>query len=203
MVIMNVQQIEQPPAMSSDDIEPPRLRVFGVCHIVFGGLGLMNVVGGVAVQLFQESLSALTQSNGPDKVQEIQNEMYRDLAAYTWITITMSLIVGILILLSGIALTKRRQSSVRLSNAYALSSLIAKAVGIVLFLLVGMPVIGEAVNAMLAKTNAALPGWVEGLWVFIGVVGALSALLSAIYPLCALIMLNRPHVRQYLAKHGR
>ena len=203
MVIMNGQPIEQPPSMSPDDIEPGRLRVFGVCHIVFGGLGLMNVVGGVAMQFFQQSLSALTQSSGPDEVQEIQNEMYRDLAVYTWITITMSLIVGVLILLSGIALIKRRQSSVRLSNMYVLSSLIAKAGGIVLFLLVATPVIGGAVNSMLAQTKAPLPGWVGGLQVFIGVVGALSVLLSAIYPLCALIMLNRPQVRQYLAKHGR
>lgn len=203
MVIMNGQQIEQPPSMSPDDIEPGRLRVFGVCHIVFGGLGLMNVAGGVAMQFFQESLSALIQSNGPDKVQEIQNEMYRDLAVYTWITITMSLIVGVLILLSGIGLVKRRQSSVLLSNMYALSSLIAKVVGIVLFLLVATPVIGGAVNAMLAETNAALPGWVEGLQVFIGVVGVLSFLLSTIYPLCALIMLNKSQVRQYLARHGR
>ena len=49
MVIMNGKEIEQPPSMSPDDIEPGRLRVFGVCHIVFGGLGLMNVVGGVAM----------------------------------------------------------------------------------------------------------------------------------------------------------
>jgi len=202
MVIMNGKEIEQPPSMSPDDIEPGRLRVFGVCHIVFGGLGLMNVVGGVAMQFFQR-LWTFTPPNGPDKLQEIQNEMYRDLTAYTWVTITMSLIVGVLILRAGIALTKRRQSSLRLSNIYVLSSLIAKIVSVVLFLVVAMPVIEEAVTAMLEESSAALPGWVGGLQVFIAVIGVISFLFSTIYPLCALLMLNKPQVREYLARHGR
>ncbi|MBB21372.1 MAG: hypothetical protein CMN04_00525 [Roseibacillus sp.] len=202
MVIMNGKEIEQPPSMSPDDIEPGRLRVFGVCHIVFGGLGLMNVVGGVSMQFFQR-LWTFTPPNGPDKLQEIQNEMYRDLTAYTWVTITMSLIVGVLILRAGIALTKRRQSSLRLSNIYVLSSLIAKIVAVVLFLVVAMPVIGEAVTAMLEESSAALPGWVGGLQVFIAVIGVISFLLSTIYPLCAFLMLNKPQVKAYLARHGR
>ncbi len=202
MVIMNGKEIEQPPSMSPDDIEPGRLRVFGVCHIVFGGLGLMNVAGGAAMQFFQR-LWTFTPPNGPDKLQEIQNEMYRDLTAYTWVTIAMSLIVGVLILRAGIALTKRRQSSLRLSNIYVLSSLIAKIVAVVLFLVVAMPVIGEAVTAMLEESSAALPGWVGGLQVFIAVIGVISFLLSTIYPLCAFLMLNKPQVKAYLARHGR
>ena len=202
MVIMNGKEIEPPPSMSPDDIEPGRLRIFGVCHIVFGGLGLMNAAGGVAMQFFQR-LWTFNPPNGPDKLQEIQNEMYRDLTAYTWVTITMSLIVGVLILRAGIALTKRRQSSLRLSNIYVLSSLIAKIVSIVLFLVVAMPVIGEAVTAMLVESSAALPGWMGGLQVFIAVIGVISFLFSTIYPLCALLMLNKPQVREYLARHGR
>ena len=202
MVIMNGKEIEQPPSTSPDDIEPGRLRIFGVCHIVFGGLGLMNAAGGVAMQFFQR-LWTFNPPNGPDKLQEIQNEMYRDLTAYTWVTITMSLIVGVLILRAGIALTKRRQSSLRLSNIYVLSSLIAKIVSIVLFLVVAMPVIGEAVTAMLVESSAALPGWMGGLQVFIAVIGVISFLFSTIYPLCALLMLNKPQVREYLARHGR
>ena len=202
MVIMNGMEIDPPSPMSPDDIEPGRLRVFGVCHIVFGGLGLMNVAGGIAWQFLQERLWTGTRSSGPDQVQEIQNEMYRDLAAYTWITIAMGLILGVLILRAGIALTKRRQSSVRLSNTYALSSIIAKVVGVLLFLLVAMPVIGEAVTAMLAESSAPAPAWVGGLQIFIGAIGGISFLLSMIYPLCALIMLNKPQVRQYLERHG-
>ena len=202
MVIMNGKEIEPPPSMSPDDIEPGRLRIFGVCHIVFGGLGLMNAAGGVAMQFFQR-LWTFNPPNGPDKLQEIQNEMYRDLTAYTWVTITMSLIVGVLILRAGIALTKRRQSSLRLSNIYVLSSLIAKIVSVILFLVVAMPVIEEAVTAMLEESSAALPGWVGGLQVFIAVIGVISFLFSTIYPLCALLMLNKPQVREYLARHGR
>ena len=202
MVIMNGKEIEPPQSMSPDDIEPGRLRVFGVCHIVFGGLGLMNVVGGITMQFFQR-LWTSTPPNGPDKLQEIQNEMYRDLTAYTWVTITMSLIVGVLILRAGIALTKRRQSSLRLSNIYVLCSLIAKIVSVVLFLVVATPVIGEAVTAMLEESSAPLPGWVGGLQVFIAVIGVISFLLSTIYPLCALLMLNKPQVKGYLARHGR
>ncbi len=202
MVIMNGKEIEPPQSMSPDDIEPGRLRVFGVCHIVFGGLGLMNVVGGIAMQFFQR-LWTSAPPNGPDKLQEIQNEMYRDLTAYTWVTITMSLIVGVLILRAGIALTKRRRSSLRLSNIYVLCSLIAKIVSVVLFLVVATPVIGEAVTAMLEESSAPLPGWVGGLQVFIAVIGVISFLLSTIYPLCALLMLNKPQVKGYLARHGR
>ncbi|RPF91151.1 MAG: hypothetical protein CBB78_004030 [Roseibacillus sp. TMED18] len=154
------------------------------------------------MQFFQR-LWTFTPPNGPDKLQEIQNEMYRDLTAYTWVTIAMSLIVGVLILRAGIALTKRRQSSLRLSNIYVLSSLIAKIVAVVLFLVVAMPVIGEAVTAMLEESSAALPGWVGGLQVFIAVIGVISFLLSTIYPLCAFLMLNKPQVKAYLARHGR
>ncbi len=199
---MSGKEIEQPLSMSPEDIEPGRIKFFGVCHIVFGSLGLMNVAYGIVMQFLREPLFRVTQTGGPDRIQEIQNVMYRDLAVSNWINIGMSLVVGILILRAGIALTKRRQSSVRLSNAYALSSLIAKAIGILVFLLLTLPVIGGALTAMLAESNGALPEWTERLPVLIGAIGVGGFLLSTIYPLCTFVMLNKDNVRQHLAKHG-
>ena len=154
------------------------------------------------MHFLREPLFAITQPDVPDQIQKIQSSLYRDLGVYTWINAGMSLIVGFLILRAGIALTKRRQSSVRLSNIYAVSSLTAKGIGILLFLVVAMPAIGGAITAMLAEGNAVLPAWIGGLRILIVVIALGSFLLSTIYPLCSLIMLNKTPVKQYLARHG-
>ena len=80
---MSGKEIEQPLSMSPEDIEPGRIKFFGVCQIVFGSLGLMNVAYGIVMQFLREPLFRVTQTGGPDRIQEIQNVMYRDCLLYT------------------------------------------------------------------------------------------------------------------------
>ncbi|MDP7107270.1 MAG: hypothetical protein QGH41_09340, partial [Roseibacillus sp.] len=43
--------LSQPPSSSVADVEPGRIKVFGIIHIIFGGLGLVGSAFGVVALL--------------------------------------------------------------------------------------------------------------------------------------------------------
>ena len=61
---MSGKEIEQPLSMSPEDIEPGRIKFFGVCQIVFGSLGLMNVAYGIVMQFLREPCSGSLKPEG-------------------------------------------------------------------------------------------------------------------------------------------
>ena len=199
--------LPQPAVGSVADIEPGRIKVFGVIHIVFGSLGLMNVVGMIGMEIFREPFIRLTGRGSSEEWIAVQVQMYRDLSPSTWISIVISLIVSALILQAGIALVRRRQSSVGASNTYALASLIAKGASVLLFYVMVMPVMSRHLEPLL---NESIPGSdpadlapvLAGIKIAMVVAGVLAPLLGAIYPLCTLVMLNKPQVKEFLAKNG-
>jgi uncharacterized membrane protein YhaH (DUF805 family) len=201
---MSAEMLSQPPPSSAADVEPGRIKVFGIIHIIFGALGVMNMVGGIVWLVFQEQIMGFSNAGEPEELIAAQEKMYRDLAPTSWISIVISLIVSVLILRAGIALVKRRQSSVKLSNTYALASLVAKAVGALLFFVMVMPVVSGALDTMLGESIPApdvkaVLAFIKGFMVLAGVLGPL---MGAIYPLCSILMLNKPQVKEFLERNG-
>jgi hypothetical protein len=48
---MSTEMLSQPPPSSVADVEPGRIKVFGIIHIIFGGLGLVGSAFGVVALL--------------------------------------------------------------------------------------------------------------------------------------------------------
>ena len=194
--------LSQPPPSSVADVEPGRIKVFGIIHIIFGGLGLMNVIGGIGMQILQEPFIRLTNQGESEEMVALQMQMYREMALTTWISTVISVIVAVLVLRAGIALVKRRQSAVKASNVYVVASLVAKAAGVLLFCMVVMPVASGAMDSMLDESIPDVKTILAVIKVTMAVAGVLAPLLGAVYPLCALVMLNKPQVKEFLAKNG-
>ena len=194
--------LPQPPSSSVADVERGRIKVFGIIHIIFGGLGLMNVIGGIGMQILQEPFIRLTNQGESEEMVALQMQMYREMALTTWISTVISVIVAVLVLRAGIALVKRRQSAVKASNVYVVASLVAKAAGVLLFCMVVMPVASGAMDSMLDESIPDVKTILAVIKVTMAVAGVLAPLLGAVYPLCALVMLNKPQVKEFLAKNG-
>jgi len=199
---MSAEMLPQPPSSSVADVEPGRIKVFGIIHIIFGGLGLMNVIGGIGMQILQEPFIRLTNQGESEEMVALQMQMYREMALTTWISTVISVIVAVLVLRAGIALVKRRQSAVKASNVYVVASLVAKAAGVLLFCMVVMPVASGAMDSMLDESIPDVKTILAVIKVTMAVAGVLAPLLGAVYPLCALVMLNKPQVKEFLAKNG-
>ncbi len=194
----------QPPSLSPGNPEPGRIRVFGIIHLVFGGLGVISALGGILWLVFQEEIMGVTNTGEPPELVAVQEKLHRDVASHSWISIVFSLIVSILILRAGIALMKRRRSSVRLSNTYAFASLVAKVVGVFLFFVMVVPVVSGALETMLGESipDPDAQAVLAGIKILMVVAGVLFPLMGAIYPLCTILMLNKAQVREFLEKNG-
>ena len=146
----------------------------------------------------------VTNTGEPPELVAVQEKLHRDVASHSWISIVFSLIVSILILRAGIALMKRRRSSVRLSNTYALASLVAKVVGVFLFFVMVVPVVSGALETMLGESipDPDAQAVLSGIKILMVVAGVLFPLMGAIYPLCTILMLNKAQVKEFLEKNG-
>ena len=99
---------------------------------------------------------------------------------------------------AGIQLLKKRRNGLQWSNTYAWSSLGAELINLVLALTIMIPAMLEMTQGMLANSKA--PAAVSGrMWGFMagGVIGGL--VVSCVYPILALALLNRPATKAWFA----
>lgn len=199
----NPYQSPQPDAGAAiDETVPAAIKPFGILHIIFGALGIITVVIGVLSSVFQKTLLELS-SAGNSKIIEQQIATTQKMAPATYIGYVMTLILAFLLLRSGIALVKQREGAVQKSNQYAVASLIAKVVGLLLAFFITMPAMNEMYAGMV---DPGVPGSVDTMkFARIGAaVGAVATpVLSCIYPILALVMLNRKPVKQFLEVYGK
>lgn len=199
--------------------QPKSPKVFGILHIIFGVLGIFGLLWGFIWLIFYEPflnwmaelLAEATSSAGgagaattPD-LSEMMNliiDLQKETAIANWINMILSLVVTVLIFRAGIKLVRYKRDSLKASNAYAWASLGAKVLGIVLFLTVmAGPTAryNERMNELAGADAGSSP--MEQMAATGG--SLLSFIFSMIYPLLALVLLNKPVVKEYLAKLGK
>ena len=193
-----------PPPLYPGALEPGRIKVFGIIHTLFGVLGVINVVGALGWLVFHEQIMGFTNAGGPPELMAAQEKFHGDLAPHSWISLVISFIVSLLILRAGIALLKRRRSAVRVSNTYAVASLLAKVVGALLFFVMVMPVANGALDTVLGEgiPEPDVEAILAGARIAMVVGGVVFPLIGAIYPLCSILMLNNPPVKEFLGENG-
>jgi hypothetical protein len=183
--------------------EPKRIKVFGVLHLVFAGLGLLGLVMALVMPLLMKTLLGLVGSGpgGLDRYTEINLELTAMLTAPTSLAGALTIVLGLvmvpILFLAGLGLVKRRRQGLIWSNRYCWLALGLIVVNLVLFFALRKPMIEEFLEPYLAEGDAVLNAQLEALKVSQVVSGVLSPFLSAIYPIIALIMLNKPIVKNY------
>lgn len=194
-----LQPSAQPPPMPSrPEIEPPAVKVFGVIHLVFAGLGFLtgawNLLSPFLFHLFLDP-----RKPGYHAQIKMQTEL-------RWVSLmTGSFLIGlaILLLISGLKLVRSQPDGVAWSNRYAWTSIATKAVSMVVTLLWVLPLTRTAMGEVMS--DSGLPGGMEkgmfsAMSSMVTVSSVLTPVFSCIYPVLALILLNRPEVKAWRAR---
>lgn len=203
-------------------LEPKSIKIFGIIHIVFGGLGLLMLLFSIVTLIGipfllswgTETLAKEANPGDPGteavlKMLEAMKTLLADLTIPNWVQVITSIVVAFLILLAGIALVKKRKGALAKSNRYVWCSIGAKVINLALFFAIGMAANNKYQEAVAglsgATTGARGPGGLDmtQLQSMISSGGAvLTIALSLIYPILTYVMLNKANVKEYLACQG-
>ena len=180
----NPYQSAQPTASVVSGTKPTSVTVFGILNIVFGIMGLCQVVAFVGQTAIMESQQ---QINNP--ILELTNSPFY--FGFTVVHMGLNFIATIFLLTSGIGLLGGKPYGRTLAIAWAIFALILSAVGVVfiaLFLL--MPLLERAAGMPEGPEKMAL--------IFGGIGGTVGGLCGMIYPVVLLIFMMRAPLVNYM-----
>jgi len=178
---------------------PPVVKVMGILHLVFAGLGLLGAVWGLFIAIvgnpFLKMMPATPEMHAH---LEAQMAMQEKIKPMTITSSTLSLLVAIPMIIAGIKLLRKHKDGLKWSNIYAVSSLAAKVVNMVLAVTILIPAMREMTQGIMAKSH--LPGSAESIMGGFMAGGAIGgALISCAYPLLTLVLLNRAAPKAWFA----
>jgi len=187
-----------PPPLVAFHAEPPVVKVFGILHLVLAGVGLSGALLGVAITLLGNPFLKLA-GNSPEVRAQVEAQMsiHEKMAPMNIVGGILSIVVAIPMSVAGIKLLKKRRDCLTWSNAYAFTSLGAKAVSLVLAFTLVVP----SVNGMMSEVvkGPAAEGAAKMVSGFVSVFAIITILVTCIYPVVALLMLNKPQVKAWAA----
>jgi hypothetical protein len=190
----------EPPVMPALAVpEPATVKVFGILHLVFAGIGAIGALWGLFIALVGNPfLKMIPESQQVGAQMEAQLAMQEKVMPMTVISSALSLVVTAIMITAGIRLLKKRRSGLKWSNLYASSSLAAKGVNLILTLLIAVPATQEMSRRLMAE--AGTPGSMESAMSGV-MVGSMifGVVITCVYPLLTLILLNRPTVKAWFA----
>lgn len=180
---------------------PSQVTVFGIMHLVLAVCGvLMVAISGMMQEFSRTMMAAQAGAPGFAGAQARLQEEILDLSkGPTAVYSAGTIVLAVLLAVAGILLLKRRAAGVKVSNVYAWLSIALKVTSLVLFFAWTLPKL-EPMLAQVAKEGgpeAAVFGNVMRISMIAG--GALSPVMMCVYPVLALVLLNRPKVKQALA----
>ena len=182
---------------------PPAVNALGVMHLVFAGLGLVSALSGLVIAFMGNPFLTMTATHPELAGQmEAQMTMQEKIKPMTITSSILSLLVAIPMIIAGIALVKKRKSGLKWSNTYAWSSLGAKLINLILAITIMVPAMQEMARGMFAKTP--VPAGVTGIMSGFMAGGAIGGVVvSAVYPIVTLVLLNRPATKAGFASLPR
>lgn len=186
---------------------PPVVKVFGILHLVFAGLGVISAVWGFFILIVGNPFMRFAQAGshmGAKLEAQMSAQMEAQLAMQEKIrpiSITasiLSLLVAIPMIMAGIKLLKKRNDGLKWSNGYAISSLGAKFINLVLSITILIPAMKEMTRGVMAGSHA--PGIMEEVMAGAMAGGAIGGILvPCLYPVLTLVLLNRAAPKAWFA----
>lgn len=178
---------------------PPVVKVMGILHLVFAGFGVLGAVWSLFIAIvgnpFLKMMPATSQMSAQMEAQLAMQEKIRPM---TLTASTLSLLVAIPMVIAGIKLLRKHNDGLKWSNIYAVSSLGAKVVNLILAVTILVPAMREMTQGIMGKSH--LPGAAESIMGGLMAGGAIGgALISCVYPLLTLVLLNRAAPKAWFA----
>jgi len=198
--------MEQPPPLTPQEMtarqtaeyanvgQPQTVKIFGIMHVIFAGFGFLSLIWTV-ILLTAGNPVFLFMPKTPEIAAQIkaQEAMQGQMMSVTVVSGLLTLVIGSIMLVAGIQLLKKRKAGLKWSNRYAWTSLAGKAVNIVLAFAFTMP----AMKSSLASGGGSLPvGAPEAIMIGSIVFGIV---ITCLYPILALVLLNRPKTKEWFA----
>jgi uncharacterized membrane-anchored protein YitT (DUF2179 family) len=177
-------------------LEPPSVKVFGILHLVFAGLGILGAIWGLVMTFMGNPFLKFTP---PSAQLDAQIALQERLAPMTGTNSILSLLVAVPMIIAGVRLLKKRGSGLKWSNIYGVCSLLAKAVNAVFTLVIYVPAMREMTRSIVDTSHT--PGAVSDIMSASIAGGALIGIvISCVYPGLTLFLLNRPATRAWFAR---
>ena len=170
-----------PPALPS-----PVPKVFGIIHICYAVLGGVGAFFGLIAMFAMKMLA----EKGGEEFKEIQPivEAYSGMASYMYVDVALKLLLGVLLLVAGIGLLKRKAWAIKLSVVWAVSRMIIAA---------GMLFWGLSVAAEFQDSLGGASGEqqvkIEQMTQSVG--NVMGIIMISVYPVVSLIFLTKKNVR--------
>lgn len=197
---------QQPPPLTPKEIaarqtvqyantgQPQTVKVFGILHLIFAGFGLLGLVWAVMLLTVGNPVFLLMPKT-PEMAAQVkaQETMQEQMMSATVVSSLLTLIIAIVMIIAGIKLLKKRRDGLKWSNRYAWTSLAAKAVNVVIAFGFTMPVVKGSISSAGGATPFGSP---ETIMIFSMVLGIV---ISCIYPILTLALLNRPTTKEWFA----
>lgn len=175
---------------------PAQIRVLAILHLVFGGIGLIGTAFGLVMQVFSKSILAGSGEAGPEV--KMQQAMAAAGQTHQYLSAGFSVLLAILLLVAGVGLLKNKLTGLKVSNVYAWISIASKVALGVLFFTHVLPALNTAIEGMLGSAAKADQGVLSIAKMTMVVSGVVTPLVSCIYPILVLVLLNRESVRKHL-----
>ncbi len=188
---------QPPPMPRPPDTEPTAVKVFGVIHLVFAGLGFLGGAWNLASPFFS---GLFLDPKNPAYATQIK--MQAELQWVTLMTGVFAITLAVLLLISGLKLVNSKPEGVKWSNRYAWTSIAMKIVSLAVSIGWVLPITQAMMREMMAP--AGLPGAAKDTMTsamsgMAAVTSVLTPILSCIYPILALYFLSRPPVKAWRA----
>jgi len=176
-------------------------RVFGILHLIFGGLGL--AMGGVSLVMFffKSGIQEMQFEAYPENVREGMKAAMQPLyETQKWDVISTfgSMILAVFLIVAGLKLVRYQKQGLKVSNFYSVLSLLHKLFAVLIVVFIKAPVmkrVGESIDRISGEQSAVM-GLVMGPLAIGGAV--LGVLLMAVYPVLSYVMLNKKASRESL-----
>ena len=178
---------------------PPEVNVLGIMHLVFAGFGVLGAIWGLFVAIAGNPFLKMMPHN-PHMTQQFdaQMAMQEKISPMTITGSILSLLVAIPMIIAGIQMLRKRRNGLKWSNIYAFSSLGAKFINLILALTILIPAMREMSEKMMGGTR--LPGGTQNIMSGFMAGGALGGVvISCVYPILTLVLLNRPTPKAWFA----
>ena len=175
------------------------MTVFGVMHVVFAVIGFFSAAWALFILLAGNPFMEMAGS-GPEV--QAQLLMETKLRPVTIASCGITVLIGIVMITAGIKLLKGRRDGLAWSNKYAYLSLVAKVANLAVAIMVVIP----ATREMMGDVMKGAPGMsasttrMMDAFMIAGVLGEI--LVTAVYPVLTLVLLNRKGLRDWFATRG-
>lgn len=122
----------------------------------------------------------------------------------TNINLGITMVLVVLVIIAGIKLLRTTKDSVKMSNIYAVASILGKIANGILVFIYMVPAQRKMMEQQLGEMGGQIPsGMKTGMDMAMTGGAFIGIIFTCIYPILALILLNRRSVKEWLARFGK